>query len=131
MKTVKDLIENYDQIENCYRGNMEKQLFSLSVPDFQRLSASQLEDEFRVFIERGDPCFWGVWLRAKAIQGIGVDFDTAVETAVGMVSHREQKARIRRYFHQCRMDALALPDDTKRQTMGQLYTELKTKTLSA
>jgi len=147
MKTLKDVIENYDHIENCYRNNMEKQLFSLTVPDFNRLSSPQSKDEFMVFAELGISCWWGACMRAKGFQCVPAsDFDVLLSAAleiakyrndvllkrpVNSASYRKEISRIRRDFHEWRADSLSLPIASAQRTTAELYTELKTKTLSA
>lgn len=132
MRTVSDVLSNYDHLGKCYRDAMENQLFSASVPEIQRLRASDIEQELSLFLERGDSCWWGAWLRASALKGVLLDYDTVLGAAVKVAKNRTEASRIRRDFQKWRMDALALVESESpdRQNLSQLYGELKDKTLT-
>jgi hypothetical protein len=132
MRTVKDVLGDYGHLEQCYRDAMAKQLFSASVPAFERLRASDIERELKLFQERGDACWWRAWVMATALKGVLVDFDTVVNAAVKVSTNRSQPSRIRRDFQSWKMDAMALieSENPNRQNLSQLYGELKDKTLA-
>ncbi len=132
MRTVKDVLNDYQHIENCYRASMAKQLFSADVPAFERLRASDIEREMKLFQERGDGCWWRAWVMATALKGVLLDFDTIVNAALKVTTNRMQVSRIKRDFQSWKMDAMALveSENPDKQNLSQLYGELKDKTLA-
>jgi hypothetical protein len=132
MRTVRDVITDYQHIENCYRDSMAKQLFSADVPTFERLKASDIEREMKLFQERGGNSWWRDWVMASSLKGVLPDFDTILSSAIKLSTNRMQTHRIRKDLQAARMDAMTLveSENPDRQNLSQLYGELKDKTLA-
>jgi hypothetical protein len=132
MRTVKDVLSDYQHIEKCYRDSMGKQLFSATVPEFERLRASDIERQMKLFQERGGNSWWRDWVMASALKGMLPDFDTIVNAAIKVSTNRMQTHRIRKDLQAARMDALALieSENPDRQNLSQLYSELQAKALA-
>jgi hypothetical protein len=132
MRTVNDVLNDYGHIEQCYRASMAKQLFSADVPTFERLRASDIEREMKLFQERGNKSWWRDWVMASSLKGVLPDFDTILSSAVKLSTNRMQTSRIRKDFQAARMDAMALveSENPDKQNLSQLYGELKDKTLA-
>jgi hypothetical protein len=134
IRSVKDLLAGYDQVHATYREAMNKQLFSRSVSDISSTTATGLHAEMLRARDASAGLsgrFWFEnWLKARAVAALVDDLDVVREAVAMMTDNRATQLKINRKLEAAQMDAAAMRIiGPSKRTVGELYTELKSKVL--
>ncbi len=131
ISSVADLLAGYDHVRQSYVATMEKQLFHRSVKEITTITASTLIDQLNTLKAANKRYWFDDFLRAHGLSAVLSNMD-AVHYAVKAVSDNPSTRRkIMRKLDAAQMDAalMKIVGPTER-TLGELYTELKSKVLS-
>jgi hypothetical protein len=130
MKSVRDLVENYEEVRRVYQDTMSKQLFRVSTTGSTVMVESALKEEMAFFQERYGREWLDAYFRTFGLHCLLQK--ASIETVVGVVDelteNRMAKSRMKNKLSKLRFDAEALyPATGSKRTVGELYDELREK----
>jgi hypothetical protein len=130
LRTVADLMQNFDHLKKVYRSTLKKQLFNTQFSQLQLSSVEGVKNEIEYFIHSGEPRPFHSWMNAVALQRGIDDYDVAMQAIDELAPTRERKKQWRDKLQKARVDALKLQAiSPSRRPIGELYEELEKKLL--
>lgn len=134
MASVKDLIENYQNVRVAYEATMKKQLFRYDASDVETIVTSELREQMMYFRENygrnWHDYFWKMCGLHAVLQRCSIE---AVMSAVEDVAeNRMKRSRLKSSLTRMRFESESVRCLGKsKRTTGQLYAELREKVLLA
>jgi hypothetical protein len=129
--TVAELLEGYGEVRSSYQRVVREQLFKRSVKELATLSASTVIAEWD-FLKAANRRYWlDDWLKARGVATVMSQMDVVLEALKDAADNRMTVLRFKRKLEAAEMDAAAMNIiGPSRRSVGDLYTELKTKVLA-
>ncbi len=133
MKTVREVLADFDAVETAYRDAMRKQLFRYDAPDVARLVASEIAADMRYFQQVKGREWLSWYLKAYGLHTLLnlADIETIKAVVSEVSGSRMKTSRIARELDSLRFQGESLRIVAgSRRTVGSLYDELQEKVLS-
>jgi hypothetical protein len=131
LKTVKELLGNYDKVRTTYRDVMREQLFNRTPSEISLMTVRSIQEELELFIERGDRFPFQNWLKAVACRRGISNFDAAKTAIRQCAPNRMTAYRWAKWLDEAQLEAKALEIVApSKRTIASLYSELQDKVLS-
>jgi hypothetical protein len=131
MRTVSDLLDNYDTIRETYQDVMRDQLFNRTPSEISLMTVRSIQEELELFIERGDRFPFQNWLKAVACRRGISNFDAAKTAIHQCAPNRMTAYRWAKWLDEAQIEAKALEIVApSKRTIASLYSELQDKVLS-
>jgi hypothetical protein len=132
LETVKDLLDGFDVLRPDFDKAMRTALFKTQPKSTPALTVEEAEAGMLHFKDQGGQWMEG-WLRAFAMSQIAdiADIRIVTQAVENVAGNRMASTRMRRKLEQLHLDVSMLKTVSPgRQTLGDLYFELRTKVLN-